>query len=109
MDFGAAWDGELFAQWRIEQGHLVRTVTQPREDRILDANRELRKAPGALRPLSWAGLELSIPELHYYRLVKKYPELASRDGETKTRAWRRFLASSEADPYRVRDRSLARG
>ena len=107
----ATSDGVLFADWRMQGGELVRRIRQPSEDRILDRNAELRKNPGALRELSFAGLELTIPELHYLRLIQERPDLHSSDAETKTRAWRAFIASSDADPYRVRDRykSRARG
>ena len=101
-------DGELFADWRIQQGHLVRRIRQPREDAILDANAELRKNPDALRPLSFMGWALCIPELHWLRLQKTHPELFAPDAATQQSAWRLFLASSEADPYRVRDRSRRR-
>ena len=101
-------DGVLFADFKIEGGELVRRIRQPSEDRILDRNRELRKNPGALRELTFAGLELNIPVLHYERLTAKYPDLHSLSAETRTRAWRKFMGSSEADPYRVRDRKKAR-
>ena len=97
-------DGELLANWQIVDKQLVRTTTQPREDLILEANQELRKSPDALRPLSFMGWELSIPELNYYALIKKYPDLAAPDKDTSFRAWKKFLKTSEADPYRVRDR-----
>ena len=102
-------DGAILSQWKVEQGHLVRKQTQPTEDLLLDSNAELRKNPGALRPLSFMGLELRIPELHYLRLVKKYPDLNSPDGLTRRNAWRKFMASAEADPYRVHDRVRVRG
>ena len=102
-------DGVLWGSWSIEGGELVRKVTQPSEDPILERNRELRKNPAALHSLDSMGLELTIPELHYWRLVKKYPELGAPDAATKTRAWRRFMGSSESDPYRVKDRRRARG
>lgn len=104
-------DGTLFADFKLQGDELVRRVRQPTEDRILDRNAELRKNPGALRELSFMGLELTIPALHYERLIRTNPDLHSRDAETKTRAWRKFFGSSAADPYRVRDRyrSRARG
>ena len=101
-------DGELLANWRVVDGQLVRTMTQPREDVILEANRELRKNPAAIRPMSFMGWELCMPELNYYALIKKYPDLAAPDKDTSLRAWKKFLRTSEADPYRVRDRRRAR-
>ena len=102
------FDGELLASWKVEDGKLVRRMTQPREDRILDDLSEIRKSPDALRNLEWAGWELSIPELHFHRLVQKYPELQAPDREICLKAWKRFLGTSEADPYRVRDRRRLR-
>jgi hypothetical protein len=101
-------DGVLFADWKISNHQLVRRMRQPTEDRILNNNSELRKNVGAVRALDWAGWTLSIPELHRLRLGKKYPDLNSTDHETRQRAWLAFIASSEADPYRVKPRSKRR-
>ena len=101
-------DGVLASRWKLEGGELVRITTQASEDPILERNRELRKNPGALRSLDSMGLELTIPELHYWRLVKKYPELGSVNAATKTAAWKRLMRSSESDPYRVNDRRRQR-
>ena len=98
------FDGELLANWRVVDGQLVRTMTQPREDVILRELQEIRKSPEALRSTEGFGWELSIPELHFHRLIKKYPELQSPDREISLKAWKRFLGTSECDPYRVRDR-----
>lgn len=97
-------DGELLASWRIVDGQLVRTMTQPREDSILEANVELRKSPDALRELSYGKWMLSIPELHYHRIVQKHPDLAALHMHTRHQAWKKFINSSEAAPYRVRNR-----
>lgn len=94
--------------YKVSGGVLIRTETQPDENRILQANQEVRRNPDALRNLSFAGLELRIPEIAYYALRKKYPELNSPDAEIRTKAWRRFLATSEADEYRMRPKRRAR-
>ncbi len=98
------FDTSLRATWKVEQGHLVRRLTQPDRDAIMDANAELRKNEGALRPLSFAGLALRIPDLDLMRLWKKYPDLKAPDAATRRAAWLRFIGSAEADPYRVQDR-----
>ena len=36
--------------------------------------------------------------------AKRNPELMSWDSETRGRAWRKFMQSSESKPYRLRDR-----
>ena len=101
-------DGVLFADWKVEGDNLVRRVQQDTRH-ILEFNSEIRKNPDALRSLEWGALALQIPELHYWRLVKKYPDLIAKHAHTKTQAWMKFLNSSESAPYRYHDRSRARG
>ena len=103
------FDGVIWSSWKVEHGHLVRRQRQPSQDSVLQFNQELRRNPGAVRPMSFMGLELNIPAVDLRILWKKYPALNSTNGEEKTAAWRKFMGSSEADPYRVRDRSKARG
>ena len=98
-------DGELLASWRIVDGQLVRTMTQPREDLILEANAELRKSPEALRPLSYGAWMLCMPELNFLAAQKKHPDLASLDSHTRYQAWKKFINSSEAAPYRVKHKA----
>lgn len=69
---------------------------------------ELRKNPGALDHMSFAGWELSFPSVEHLQLIKnKLPDLDSPDRETRRRAWAWFMKSSYADPYRVRERRRA--
>jgi len=98
------FDGVIRTDTYTEQGHVVTKRTQPNRDQILRLNQEARKDPGALKHSSFGGLELSIPELDYYKLIRIYPELNSPDGTERTKAWRKFFHSAEAAPYRVRDR-----
>lgn len=44
---------------------------------------------------------LSIPELDYYVLVIRFPELNSTDAETQKRAWQKFCRDDASLPYRV--------
>jgi len=69
---------------------------------ILERNQELRRNPGALQDLSFGRLALSIPELDYWHLRKKYPDMFEGDAETRQRALARFCASPESAPYKVR-------
>lgn len=69
---------------------------------ILERNKELRRNPGAVNDLSFGRLALSIPELDYWHLRKKYPEMFDGDKETRQRALARFCASPESAPYKVR-------
>jgi hypothetical protein len=50
----------------------------------------------------WGSTILQIPELDFYVLVKRYPDLMSADAEISTRAYDKFLRSPESEPYRVR-------
>ena len=51
------------------------------------------------RPYGYVAL--SIPELDAAVLRVRHPELASKDRETFTRAWNKFILSPESEPYRV--------
>jgi hypothetical protein len=57
---------------------------------------------GGLGHQEWASVVLSIPELDFIVLCKRFPELQSPDAEINRRAWERFLVSSDSAPYRVR-------
>lgn len=103
------FDGVLFADWKIEQGHLVRRLRQPGERAILSANAELRKNPDTIRQLEWGKPAMVIPENMLAMLEKKYPDLVAPHHHTKHMAWLKFFNSAEADPFRVYHRSRARG
>lgn len=47
---------------------------------------------------------LSIPELDFYVLKHRFPDLASPDNEIRTRAYKKFLASPLSEPYRINRR-----
>ncbi len=51
-----------------------------------------------------AGMELSIPELDYYVLVQRFPDLRSPDHEIKRNAWLKFLNGPLSEPYRIHRR-----
>lgn len=83
---------------------LTSIRTQIERPLILDTLAELRKA-GPMRDIPGFGRwALSIPLEDMLALRIKYPDLASSDPFTKTRAYRRFIASDESIPYRVRER-----
>jgi hypothetical protein len=68
----------------------------------LNLNKELRNLTDPLGHMPWGSTILQIPELDFYVLVKRYPELVSPDPEISTKAFDKFLRSSESLPYRVR-------
>jgi hypothetical protein len=89
-------------RWQPSEGVLYRELSQPSRDLILQRNAELRKQPGALRDLSFGRLALTIPLEDLDALRAKYPDLASRDAGIRSAAWKRFIASAESKPYRVK-------
>ena len=100
--------GDIVNWHTLEQGHLVRHQVQPTRNAVLERNATIQREPEALRRLDWASWQLSIPELDMKILAKKHPELMNPDGPTRKAAWKRFIESDEADPYRVRARTKAR-
>lgn len=88
----AEQQGTLLSDWR-QRGRrsLLDGVQTVRQDRLA------RKMP-------WGEPSLEIPLVDMHFLKKANPDLDSLDGETKTKAWKRFLASPESLPYRVRGR-----
>lgn len=86
-------------------------VWKVREDRhrakILAQNAELRKSNGVrtLDGMKWA---LQIPQDDYSMLAKAMPELVSKDGAERHKAWQEFMVSSLSLPYRVNDTARGR-
>ena len=73
----------------------------PGRSRLLNYLSDMRsgRAPAA-RKLEWGAALLTIPELDYYVLLQRFPDLASRDAEIKTRAWKKFARDPASLPYR---------
>lgn len=70
---------------------------------ILDHNREIMAA-GGYRSTGHGMTELCIPELELIKLKRRYPDLASQDKDIRVKAWKRFIGSTEAKPWRVGSR-----
>lgn len=87
-----------------DQVHGLLTQNKQSRQLILERNLRLRNEPGALNHMGFMGLELTIPQEDYYNLLKKYPDLNSRDSLTHSLAWKKFMGSAESVPYRVRAR-----
>jgi hypothetical protein len=84
----------------VVDGNAITATFDPNVNRILEENKGIRNS-GIVKQkadMQWA---LSIPELHHAQLVKRYPDLASKDGEIHAKAWNKFIRSSESKPYRV--------
>jgi hypothetical protein len=99
-------DGVFVAELYTEDDQAIQRLTQPSRELILERNARLRNEPETLKNLDFAGLQLTIPEIDWYILVRKYPDLKSTAQEVRRIAWQKFFASSESDPYRVRPRNL---
>lgn len=70
---------------------------------ILEINKKIRlegvaKKDDTLQPT------LRFPPLHYQVIIRRFPELVCPDAEIREQAWAKFMASSLAEPYMVRDR-----
>jgi len=70
---------------------------------VLQRNQSLRNLANPLGHQDWGSSVLNIPELDFYVLCKRYPDLMSPDAEIMTRAYEKFLRSPESEPYRIRN------
>jgi hypothetical protein len=89
-----------------EGGKLLNVWGQPSQERaaILEANQAARHDRLGRR-MAWGEPTLRIPELDLHKLKLANPDLAHPDGQIRARAWKRFAASPEAAPYRLRERT----
>jgi len=99
-------DGTIIQQAILDDDLVLHTrLMQPERQAILRHNAELRRNPEAWKKTDFGmRTELSIPEVDYILLLRKYPKLGSKNAHEKTLAWQEFMRSSECDPYRVRDK-----
>jgi hypothetical protein len=69
----------------------------------LETLAKFRAGDAPKRPdLGFGAVALSIPELDYYVLLHRFPDLASPDGKTKDVAWKKFARDAASLPYRVK-------
>lgn len=96
-------DGALQRRSKMcnHEGKLYTEIVQPDRDIILQRNQNLRNNPGVLQDLSFGRLAMTIPEEDYYDLKAKYPALSHPDPKERTKAWKRFMNTSEAKPFLV--------
>jgi hypothetical protein len=97
------WDEPVKTRLVPDGDRLVGEIIQPGATVMLDGIKTIRDNRLA-KTLDWGRAELEIPIIQLENLKRRYPELGSPDHETKTRAWKRFAASPESLPYRVRGR-----
>jgi len=74
----------------------------PDRRKVLRDNRAMRDgiAP-APRSLDFGRVEMRIPELDYYVLLERFPDLQSPDAEIKRKAWQQLARSELGEVYRV--------
>lgn len=97
------WDEPVKSRLVPNGDQLVGEMIQPGATLMLHGIKTIRDNRLA-RSMDWGRAELEIPIIQLENLKRRYPELGSPDQETKTRAWKRFAASPESLPYRVRGR-----
>jgi hypothetical protein len=84
----------------VVDGNAITATFDPNAKRILEENEGIRNS-GIVEQkgdMHWA---LSMTQMQHAQLCRRYPDLASHDGEIHGKAWKKFLASSESKPYRV--------
>jgi hypothetical protein len=69
---------------------------------VLETNKQFRNAAEQAPHMDFGSIVLTLPELDFYVLARRYPDLVSPDPEISTKAWDKFLRSSESQPYKVR-------
>lgn len=69
---------------------------------VLEFNKRLRNGDGSAGKHDFGHVVLQIPELDFYILRERFPDLAAPDGETRLRAWKKFLRDPLSEIYRVR-------
>ena len=79
---------------------LTIETSDPNSDRILAENQKWRNE-GLIKKRPDLHFAISMPEFEYYMLMRRYPDLDSKDSEICTKAWKKWIASSESRPYRV--------
>ena len=84
----------------VEGNHLVRENFQPTRIAELKAIQERRDHPGSVKDLGFGRAALTIPQHDFQRLTKINPDLISPDAGIQTRAWQKFMQSSESRIYR---------
>lgn len=99
----ALYDGVVRSSLHLDhKGEGLRIARLDHQDcaDILKHNQEVMDRGGS-RTGSFGKVELCIPELELRNLKRRYPDLASKDREIKVKAWKKFLGTAEAKPWKV--------
>lgn len=95
------YDEVFKAEYEVQGDKLVRALTQPSENLILERNSELRKNPGVMRDLSFGRLLATIPFNDIEALRRKYPVLKFGDAEQIAKAWMKIFHMPEYRKFLV--------
>lgn len=69
---------------------------------ILERNKQLRNDTNKpINDLSFGRVMLSFPEIDYWHIRKRWPDMFEGDALNRKRGLQKFLASPESEPYRV--------
>lgn len=88
-------DGEEVEKFYFDpDGVMHRSHRSLHEDAIMAENQAIRSAGGA-RNLSWGKPVLRMSCAQYEVLKKRFPALASRDNQERTKAWLKIMNDPE--------------
>lgn len=68
---------------------------------ILERNKRVR-IEQPIKDLSFGRMVLSFPELDYWIIRKRWPDMFEGDIHDRKRALQKFMRSPESEPYKVR-------
>ncbi len=97
------YDGVVDASLKVDHdgdGFKINRIAHQDCADILQHNREVMLRGGS-RTGSFGKVELCIPVLELENLKRRNPELASQDKEIRLKAWKRFIKTTEAKPWKV--------
>lgn len=88
--------------WGLPQGSKRKNVERAGGLEFLRQRRASgKRADLTSKDGSWGYAALNIPELDYYVLMHRFPDLNSKDHEIKRKAWMKFCQDPASLPYRV--------
>lgn len=99
----ALFDGVVESSLNLDHsgdGFTVARIDKQDCSEILKHNQEMLDAGGS-QSGSFGKVELCIPFLVLEKLKRKYPDLKSQDREIRLKAWKRFISTAEAKPWKV--------
>ena len=95
-----SWHGPVRDSIFHEQGHLVRSRTQPSRRAVLERNKQA-EIERPYRDIPGARLMSSIPVEDFRRISEANPDFDAPDKEIREKARNKLLNSSEGRKYRV--------